>query len=500
LASYDQAGNLVPFLAAEIPTVENGGIAADGLSVTWKLKQGVQWADGEPFTAQDVVTTYDMVINPDSLATSGALYHTIQEVVALDDYTVKVTFKEVNPAWSLPFVGTRGMILPHHIFGPYASLQAVPATLLPIGTGPYQVVTFIAGDMVLYEPNPYFREPGKPFFSRVELKGGGDAPSAARAVLQTGDVDYAENLQVEPQVLAPMLKDATGTLLTIAKPLVEHILFNQIDPKQQTTDSEQQATLAPHPFFSDLRVRQAFALAIDRESIANQLYGTDGEATSNILVEPAQYRSPNTRFSYDPQQAAALLAEAGWQDSDGDGVRDKAGVKLAVLFQTASGSVREKTQEIVKQNLADIGVAVELKSITPAVFFDNNPDNPDTYSHFNADLQMFTIPYDSPDPGAYMQGWICDEIPSQANNWSANNISRWCNPAYDALYEQSTREMDEETRRDLFIQMNDLIINDIVIIPLVQRKRVVGVSQSLQGVDLTPWDEGVWNIKDWTRN
>jgi peptide/nickel transport system substrate-binding protein len=500
LASYNQAGELVPFLAAEIPTLENGGVAEDGLSVTWQLKQDVRWSDGEPFTAQDVVTTYALIANPDSAATSGAFYGNVESVEALDDYTVKITFTEVHPAWSLPFVGPRGMILPHHIFGEYASLQDAPATMLPVGTGPYQAVEFVAGDVVIYAPNPHFREDGKPYFSRVELKGGGDAPSAARAVLQTGDVDYAANLQVEPQVLEPMLDRAVGSLVIISKPLVEHILINHTDPNKETSEGERSSMEYPHPFFADLQVRQAFAMAIDRESIANQLYGANGEATSNILVEPAPYRSLNTSFTYDPQQAAALLDEAGWSDSDGDGVRDKDGIKMAVLFQTSTGSVREKTQEIVKQNLTDIGVEVELKSITPAVFFDNDPANPDTYSHFYADLQMFTIPYDSPDPGAYMQGWICDEIPTKANDWSANNIERWCNPDYDALYEQSTREMDAETRRDLFIQMNDLLINDVAIIPLVHRKRVVGVSNTLAGVELTPWDEGVWNIKDWTRN
>jgi peptide/nickel transport system substrate-binding protein len=499
LATYNREGELVPFLAAEIPSLDNGLLSTDGLSVTWKLKRDVQWSDGEPFTAQDVLFTYQLVMNPENAATSGANYEAVREVEVLDDYTVLIHFKEPNPAWSLPFVGAKGMILPQHIFAQYETLREAPENLTPVGTGPYRVVDFVPGDTVVYEPNPFFREEGKPFFSRVEMKGGGDATSAARAVLQTGDADFAENLQVEPRILEQLHDPAVGNILTISKPLVEHLLINHTDPNRETSEGERSSIQFPHPFFSDKQVRQAFALAIDRQTIAEQLYGVTGEATSNILVEPVTYRSPNTSFAYNPDKAAALLDEAGWVDSDGDGIRDKDGIPMQVLFQTSTGSVREKTQEIIKQNLEEIGIGVELKSIAPSVFFDNDPANTETYSHFYADLQMFTIPYDSPDPGAYMQGWICDEIPNKSNDWSANNIERWCNPAYDALYEQSTREMQPDARRDLFIQMNDLLVEDVALIPLVHRKRVAGASTSLVGVALTPWDEGVWNIKDWSR-
>ncbi|NJN66437.1 MAG: peptide ABC transporter substrate-binding protein [Chloroflexaceae bacterium] len=511
LASYDQHGTLVPFLAADIPSLGNGDVAADGTWVIWHLKPGVTWSDGRPFTADDVLFTYEFISNPANAATSGAQYDLVEQVEVVDDHTVKVVFKEPNPAWSLPFVGPRGLIIPRPGVAPATTAVSptqevaevgaeAPANPMMVGTGPYRVVSFVPGDTIVYEANPYFREPGKPFFSRVELKGGGDATLAARAVLQTGEVDFAENLQVEAQVLDQLQQTATsGQVITVSRPLVEHILINQTDPNRETSDGERSSTQFPHPFFSDKRVRQAFAYAMDRETIATQLYGANGRPTSNILVEPPIYRSPNTSYEYRLDQAAALLDEAGWVDHDGDGIRDKDGVIMHVLFQTATGSVRQKTQEIVKQSLEAIGVEVELKSIDSAAFFDNDPANPDTYSHFYADLQMFTIPYDSPDPGAYMQGWICDEITQKVNDWSANNVERWCNPAYDALYAQATREMDPEQRRQLFIQMNDLLVEDVALIPLVHRTRVSGVSNSLEGVELTPWDESVWNIQDWRR-
>ncbi len=502
LATYDSSGNLVPILAAAIPSPDDGSVAADGTAVTWHLRDDVRWSDGEPFTAADVAFTYEFLANPDVAATSRAQYDAVERVEVVDEHTVTVHFRDTTPAWALPFVGPRGLIIPRHIFEPYngANVQEALANIIPVGTGPYQVIEFTPGDMVVYEVNPHYRDADTLFFRRVELKGGGDATTAARAVLQTGEADFAENLQVEAPVLDAMLDPAVGQLITVPRPLVEHILLNRTDPNTETASGERSSIEHPHPFFSDPLVRQAFALAIDRDTIAANLYGANGQPTSNVLVEPAPYRSPNTSFAYDLERAATLLDEAGWRDSDGDGVRDKDGVALRVLFQTATGSVRQKTQEIIKQSLEELGVAVELKSIDPAVFFDNDPANTDTYAHFYADMQMFTIPYDSPDPGGYMQGWLCSELAQQENNWSKNNVERWCSEEYDRLYAQAQREMDPDKRRELFIAMNDLLINDVVVIPIVHRTRVSGAGIDIAGIDATPWDETVWNIAQWSRS
>ncbi|MEH2300623.1 MAG: ABC transporter substrate-binding protein [Nostoc sp.] len=160
LASFDKDGKLVAFLAAEIPSLENGGVAKDGKSVTWKLKQGVKWSDGKPFTAADVVFTYQFVSNPSVGATTAANYQAIKSVEAIDDYTVKINFQNPNPAWSLPFIGSNGPILPRHIFESYNGSKAreAPANLIPVGTGPYKVVDFKPGDIVIYEANSFFRE------------------------------------------------------------------------------------------------------------------------------------------------------------------------------------------------------------------------------------------------------------------------------------------------------------------------------------------------------
>ncbi|MEC4806315.1 MAG: peptide ABC transporter substrate-binding protein [Jaaginema sp. PMC 1080.18] len=500
LASFDQNGEMIPFLAAEIPTLENGGLAEDGRSVTWKLKPDLKWSDGEPFTAEDVVFTFEFITNPDVGTTTAGTYEVIESVAALDSQTVKVTFKQPNPAWYLTFVGTEGMILPQHIYGEYNGTNArqAPANLEPVGTGAFRVVEFKPGDTVVYEANPNYREAENVGFQRIELKGGGDANSAARAVLQTGDADFAYNLQLEAPVLQELGNAGQGEIVTINNSQIERILINQTDPNQEV-NGERSSLKAPHPFLTDEKVRQAFNLAIDRDSIANQLYGPTGDATANFLVLPKEFRSINTRYEFNLEQAAALLDEAGWVDTNNNGTRDKDGIEMQMIFQTSVNPVRQKTQEIVKQALAKIGVGVELRSIDASIFFSGDPASTDTTERFQADLQMFTTGNTNPDPGSYMQTYTCKQIPQKENNWTGDNVSRYCNPEYDQLWKASTQELNPEKRRQIFLEMNDMLVNNVIVMPIVDRTEVAGVSRTIGGFELTPWDLNTWKVAEWKR-
>jgi peptide/nickel transport system substrate-binding protein len=502
LASYNAQGELIPFLAAEVPTLENGGISQDGKSVTWKLKKGVKWSDGTPFTAKDVAFTYQFIKNPKVGASTAGTYETVKSVEALDDYTVKINFKDVNPAWSLPFVGSEGMILPRHLYTNFQGEKAreAPANLLPIGTGPYKVVQFKPGDSILYEPNPNFREANKLGFKRIELKGGGDATSAARAVLQTGEADFAYNVQVEAPILKELESAGKGKVISILGSLSERILLNQTDPNKATPDGERSSLKFPHPFLTDKKVREAFSLAIDRDTIANQLYGITGQPTTNFLLLPKEYNSPNTKSEFNLPKAAKLLDESGWKDTNKDGTRDKNGREMKIVFQTSVNTLRQKTQEIIKQSLQSLSIGVELKSIVPSTFFSSDPSNNDTVEHFYADLQMFTTGNTSPEPDAYMKNYTCNQIPQKANNWSGDNSSRYCNKEYDNLWQKASQELEPKKRQKLFIEMNDLLINNFIVIPLVHRADVVAVSNNLVGVDITPWERNTWNIMNWKRS
>lgn len=513
LASYDRNGKMIPFLAAKIPGLENGGLSKDGKSVTWHLKKGVKWSDGELFTSDDVRFTYEFITNKDVSAASAPIYSVIESVKIIDDYTIKINFKDVNPAWSLPFVGIQGVILPRHMFGNYKGINSreAPANNLPVGTGPYrakppgikpQEVLFLGSELIetnkiVFDPNPFFREKDKPFFSRVVVKGGGTVSEAARLVLQTGDVDYAWNLQINSETQAKLEKEGKGKAIANLGPAVERILLNRTDPLSETSDGERSSLKIPHPFLSDKNVRQALTYAIDREKISKLYPGS--KPSSNMLVSPAKYQSPDTSYEFNLEKAAALLEKAGWIDSDGDGIRDKKKVKLKIVFQTSVNQVRQQTQNIIKQALESIGVEVELKITDSSILFSSNPSNPNTRAHFASDLLEFYTGSDSPDPGVLMKRWTCDQIPQKANNWSGTNVERWCNTVYDNLYKQSSTEIDPKKRQHLFIKMNDLLINDVVTIPLVHRASISGVSKTIEGVNLTPWDTQLWNIQDWRR-
>ena len=501
LASFNNKDELIPFLAAEIPTRENGGLSPDGKSVTWKLKEGLKWSDGTPFTAADVIFTYQFVTNPDVGAINAGIYELIDRIEAIDEYTIKINFKEVNPAWFGVFVGQEGAILPKHIFEEYngANAREAPANLMPVGTGAYRVVEFKPGDIVVYEPNPEFPGVDELAFKRIELKGGGDATSAARAVLQTGDADFAYNLQVEAPVLKQLEAAGKGKVVSNLGGSMERIVINHTDPNKATQDGERSSIKFPHPFLTDTKVRQALFLAVDRDTISEQLYGVTGQPTANFLVAPSQYVSPNTSYEFNLNKAATLLDEAGWQDTNNNGIRDKNGVEMNVLFQTSVNPLRQKTQEVIKQALQSLGIGVELKSIDASIFFSSDPASNDTTEHFYADLQMFTRTITNPDPLTYMETYTCSEISQKANNWSGRNTSRYCNPEYDRLWQQAKTELDPEKRKQIFIKMNDLIINNASAIPLIHRADVVGVSKNLIGVDLTPWDTRTWNIMEWKR-
>jgi peptide/nickel transport system substrate-binding protein len=512
LATFDKDGVLVPFLAARIPSRENGGVASDGRSVTWTLKQGVTWADGAPFTADDVLFTFEYASNPAVQATSRAVYGVVERVEVLDPHQVKVHFKDVNPAWAVPFVGSTGMIIPRHVFQAYngPNAQAAPANLQAVGTGPYRVADFSEEDIliigedavstikIVYEPNPVFREPDIPFFKTVELRGGGDAGKAAEAVLKDGSIDYGYNLQVDIATLEALEAQGKGILLAPPTNRTERIMVNFTDPNRETADGERSSTSFPNPVLSDKAVRRALNLGIDRAAIA-KLYGRAGQPASNILISPSIFASPNTSWTFDLAQAATLLDQAGWIDGNGDGVREKDGVELNLVFQTSVNSVRQKTQEIIKRALESIGFQIELKIIDSSIFFGPVADNTNTRRHFYADLEEFSFSNKSPDPGAYMRSFTCGQAAQKANNWSASNWSRYCNPAYDALYERSRTELDGARRRELIIQMNDLLIAEAAVIPMVERSITLGIAKALTGVDPTPWDSDVWNIKDWRR-
>ncbi len=500
LADIDKDGKLVPILAAEIPSLDNGGVSQDGMSVTWKLKQGVKWSDGEDFTADDVKFTYDYINNSDTAATTAGNYKVIDSVDSVDPNTVKISFKKPTPGWYGVFVGSYGYILPQHILKDSVGTAArnAPFNLKPIGTGAYKVDEFQSGDHVQYSINDQYREADKPFFKTVYLKGGGDATSAARAAIQTGEVDYSWNLQVEWGVLQSLKGDQNPGQLTISPGLgVERILVNMTDPNKEV-DGEKSHLGTPHPFQADLAVRQAYSMAIQRDVMAQQLYGDTGTATSNILAGPAAFVSKNTSWKYDVDAANKLLDTAGWAKSGN--TRAKDGVQMKIVYQTSVNSLRQKEQEIVKQGFAQIGVDVTIKSVDASVYFSSDAGNNDTANHFYTDIEMYTNNPSTPYPLDYMVSWWGDpsNISQKSNSWAGNNTERWQNADYDKAYTAAQTELDPTKQAPLFITMNDLVVNQVVEIPLILRNGVSGSNKKLQNLNLSAWTSDLWNLVNWT--
>jgi peptide/nickel transport system substrate-binding protein len=498
LAGWDADGNLVPMLAAEIPDLENEGLSRDGMSVVWKLKPNLRWHDGKAVTADDLVFNWEYAADPATAAVTIGSYQDIK-VEKVNDLTIRVLFKKPTPFWADAFVGTRGMMIPKHLFEAYKGDKSrdAPANLKPVGTGAYKFVSFNPGDLVTGELNPDYHEPNRPFFDTIEMKGGGDAVSAARAVLQTGEYDYAWNMQVEDEILQRLEKGGRGHAEFDPGGNIEHIQLNTTDPRTEV-DGERSSAKTKHPVFSDPAVREAMALLVDRKSVQDYIYGRTGIATGNFLNNPEKFRSKNTKWEFNIEKANQVLDAAGWKRGP-DGIRAKDGKKLSFIYQTSINAPRQKNQAVVKQACQKAGIEVELKSVTASVFFSSDVANPDTYTHFYCDMQMYTTTMTQPDPALFMNQFCSWEVSTKENKWQGRNITRWRNDEYDKAYRAAEGELDPVKRAAFFIRMNDLVCNDHVVIPVVNRPKVEAVSNKLHAPG-SGWDLDLWNLQDWYRD
>ena len=507
LANIAPSGALVPTLATEIPTLENGGIPEDQTSITWNLRDDVLWSDGSPFTADDVVFTWEYCTHPEAGCVQSDEFSGIVSVEAMGMHQVKISFDGPKPYPFLPFVAQGTPILQKAQFGECLGAQMAACSeqnFGPIGTGAFKVEEFRPNDVVIYVRNENFRDAdmGKPYFDRVVFKGGGDAESAARAVLETGEADYAWNLQISPAVLDAMLEAGHGQVVGVFGQAIETIWINATDPNP---DNENRSIWMEdgsnaHPFLSNKTIRQAMSLAIDREIIATQLYGFQGFASCNFINGPASNVSPNNPCGQDIDGAKAMLDEAGAVDSDGDGIREYEGHPLIVQYQTSTNAVRQNTQALIKQWWSEIGIETELRNIDAAVFFGGDPGSPDTLYKFYSDLQMYTTLSFSPDMESQLSGMRCGNAPTPDNNWTGSNIIRLCNADYDAALDELTVTSGEDARAQVVIRLNDILVQEQVLIPLVYRATAAaGFSNTLGGLDMNGWDSEMWNIEDWHR-
>ena len=504
LANFDPDGNLVPKLAAAIPTVENGGIAADGMSITWTLREGLKWSDGSDLTADDAVFTWEYCTHPETGCVAIDNFDGVTEVEAVDDRTVKVTFAASTPWPYTAFVTGQSPVIQRAQFAECvgaAAQECNEQNTMPHGSGPYRLTDFKVNDVAEYERNPhYYGEPA--YFDRVIFKGGGDAAAAARAVLETGEADYAWNLQVEPQVLQEMAAKGNGEIINAFGGNVERILVNQTNPDPDLGDdrSAYMGGQNAHPFLVGTPIPQAMSMALDRSIIAGTLYGFAGQATCNVIPGPTRYVSSanDACLTQDIAGANALLDEAGIADADGDGIREYDGQPLVVRYQTSTNTVRQKTQALVKQWWREIGIETELLNHDASVFFGGDPNSPDTYQKFFTDVQMYTTG-PAIDPQQHLSQWQCQYIPLPANGWAGGNIFRGCDAEFDALFAELVQTPVGPERERIVKALNDLNVQKGFQIPLVHRGIVSAKANGLQNVHINGWDTEMWNVGEWSR-
>ena len=506
LARYDNDGKMHPWLAEEIPTVANGGVSEDLKSITWKIKPGIKWSDGSELTSADAVFTYEYCSHPDTGCTSSNYFNDIVSVDALDSHTIQINFTVAKPFPYAPFVGYNAPIMQKAQFDGCIGAKAQECTeqnFNPIGTGPFKVVDFKPNDVIVFEANELYREEGQPAFSKLLFKGGGDATSAARSVLETSEMHYAWNLQVEPEILTKMAEAGKGTIIAGFGTSVERLMVNFTNPDPDLGDDRAEYlggnnNRNPHPFLADYAVRRALSLAIDRQILVDAGYGSAGKVGCNVLPAPAIYASDanDECKTQNVDEANRILDEAGWVRGS-DGVRAKNGVRLSILYQTSTNSVRQGTQAFIKEMWKAIGVETELRNLSASVFFGGDPASPDTYQKFYADIEMYTNNFSGTDPETYMANWTCKQVSRRANTWGGGNMPRWCNPDYDALSTEMSKTADLDDRIRLAKAMNDMLMQDYAMIPLIHRGGVSAFSNVIEGPRGNEWDSELWNIAEW---
>ena len=302
-----------------------------------------------------------------------------------------------------------------------------------------------------------------------------------------------------------MLAGGKGRVISAFSTMVERMMVNQTNPDPDLGDdrSEWLDGTNPHPFLTDPVVGRALSISLDRQTMVDVGYGEAGRPTCNVWpAPPAQTSTSNDEcLTQDIDLANQLLDDAGYLDTDGDGVRETPdGMPMKILYQTSTNTVRQATQELVKQDWAKIGVDTELRNIDASVFFGGDPGSPDTYGKFYADIEMYTNGAAGVDSQAYMGSWTSSNISGESTNWQGSNVQRFQSDEYDALYAELTQTADIDRRNEITIALNDLVVGNYSIIPLIHRGSVSAAANSLTGYKLNPWDAELWNVEEWARD
>ncbi len=472
---FDDQNNPVPSLITEIPSTSNGGISADGKTLTFKLRDDIQWSDGTPLTAKDFLFTYEMTIDPKNAVATTSPYDKIETVTAPDDQTVVVTFKEPYAPW----LGTmwRGLI-PEHILRPVydadGTLDTAEWNKAPtVGCGPFTFAEWESGSFARFVANDNYWL-GRPKVDEIFFQFVPDDASQV-AALKNGEGVLGTFMAAED---ADALSKEGLTIFKVFSGYNEGVYFNLGDKA--------------NPGMKDLAVRLAIAYGIDRESIVNDLQlGLTKVAATDWDNTP--YNNPEIQpYPFDPEKAKQLLDEAGWVDSNGDGTRDKDGVELMIKYGTTTREIRKDTQAVVQQQLADIGIGVELLNYESDNFFAGYAENGPAA---RGDLDMFEYSTTTNFPDPDTADWLCNNIPSDENP-AGSNWSQFCDEKLDGLFQLQATQVDLAERTKTFQEITKYIFDNVYWLGFWQDPDIFAVNPRLQNIKLsgsTPF----YNAMDW---
>jgi peptide/nickel transport system substrate-binding protein len=504
LAGLDPNGVMVPKLVTEIPTLENGGISADMTSITWKLLPDLKWSDGSAVTADDAVFTWQYCTHPEGGCSQATKFEGVASVEAVDPSTIKVTFAAPKANPYTAFVSALSPVLQKAQFEACLGAAAptcTDANNMPVGTGAFKVTGFTVNDTVSMAANENYRDPAKPAFATAVIKGGGDAEGSARAVMETGEFDYAWNTQIPPETQASMAAAGKGEFVVAFGTLVERLEMNTTDPDPALPEGERATVKHPHPILSDIKVRTALSKAIDRSILVEVGYGAGGKPTCNVIPGPEGWASDNEGcIAQDMEGAKALLDEAGWKDSDGDGIRDKDGKKLHILYQSTVNPIRQDFQALIKDWWTELGVEVELKAIDPASSSAGTRARPTPSRSSTPTSRCMPT---TPTARTRRSTWASTSARTRQARKPSGRVrtsTASARPEYDALFAELGGVTDIAKRQEIAKKLNDMVTKDsMIVVPLVHRGTLSAHSNALGGVQINAWDSELWNVADWFR-
>ena len=481
LIDIDPQGQYVPALAAEVPSAQNGGISEDGLTITYKLREGVQWADGKPFTSADVKFTWQAVMDDSNAVNSRAGYEDIASIETPDETTAVVKFTKLYA----PALTLFEYVLPAHGFGGGAAMTGADFNRKPFGTGPYTVKEWTSGESIVLEANPNYRD--QPRIDSVIFR---ITPSREASVLliKSGEAQVVWDL-IEASI--PELEnDQAIALWTTPSSNVEYLGLNLAQRGDPADPGK------PHPILGDINVRKAISLAIDRNVLVQDLmYGKSTVATSAIGLGWAA--DPNISIApYNPDEARALLEQAGWT-AGGDDIREKDGQRLSVEIMTTSGNkLRELAEQVLQEQLAEVGVELTINNVPSSTMFGNWASG-GPLQRGNFDISMDTWGPEI-DPDSFVSILFESEsIPTeQGGGW---NYFRINDPKIDAAIEAGRSSLDQDARKQAYAEVARLVNETYGYIPLYNRLLINAFSKDVTGWTPNPWEEFTWDIARWGR-